>query len=354
MKFGILFAGVRILSIGYILEVSSLHALGEQTESPASTPAPNEQNILFSLSGTIIDSTPDISEESFSELEHLAQDKDDVKKWAGNGKCASYLLSMIGTTNCPNAMITLRGDHLHRVTSTDSRGRYTFKDLPAGDYMVTIQTTSRYDVEGSTQPLQRQMQIHVPLDNPRHGNFEVNALSVALRGRVLTTDGRPVGNAKVLGIPYEYQLWDDPYSGLQLAAGQMETQTDAEGFYEFKDLIPLNLYVMVKCSFIGNGNNRELYWPKFYEIHVEADGYTQDSNNIPKIPPISENLMIPTRRLFSLVIPTAALSEEDKSKISERSDIPRSEGNTIKGIDIVVNRVDAHSPPSAEVPPASD
>ena len=62
------------------------------------------------------------------------------------------------------------------------------------------------------------------------------------------------------------------------------------------------------------------------------------SENVPKVPLVTEELLIPARRLLWIFLNASEdLTEQKKQEFRER-ETPSSKGNTITGIDIVLDR----------------
>ncbi len=72
-----------------------------------------------------------------------------------------------------------------------------------------------------------------------------------------------------------------------------------------------------------------------FDIRVEADGFVQGKENVPRVPLVTEELLGPARRLLKAL--NQLVVEQD---LREKEDIPlpASHGNTITGIDIVLDQ----------------
>lgn len=283
------------------------------------------------IHGTVIDMTPDISEEAFARFEHAASAEEALAPLEG---------IIMGCGARSNVVVRLRGDSITRKTITDSKGKFDFWELPAGTYEISTEAPAHPSSAGKKRTAIGKMRITVGLgmDKQVWTHLNVYAYSVAVRGRITDADGKPVAGAKVTGIPVSYRdMVGNPVPDDQFLERQFDssivTVSSADGFYELQGFGAPNVYWMARYL-CGDDQLSGFY----VEIHVKAAGFVQSKENVPRVPLVSEELLVPARRVMKwLISKSEFLSEQEKQEFRER-ETPSSHGNTITGINIVLKK----------------
>ena len=334
----------------------------------------------YDIRGTVIDMTPDTSQEAFAKLECAASDEEAVVALQGMlahgprsnvvvrlrgdsvkgavdlqraGWWDSYeeiLEGMLGEWAKPDTGSTSAGGSVvKRRAVTDSQGRFVFVDLPAGVYEISAETPT--DPTGmGTEQMRAGRIIVVPAGN--HGRrLEIHAHPVAVKGCIADTDGQPVVGAKVTGVPVPFVESQTPPIHYDHAyRHRISTVSRTDGSYELRGFVPPNLY-RIAGYLCGRdptegGQNSNRF---FVEIHIKADGFVQDEDDVRRVPLVSEELLVPARRLLNVMAKKSThLSKQGKQESQER-EIPASHGNTITGIDIVLNATAVESLPAVAI-----
>jgi len=155
---------------------------------------------------------------------------------------------------------------------------------------------------------------------------------IAVEGRITDTEGRPVANAKIRGEPYPMPESAEATPPTRFAI------SGTDGSYELSGFCPNDIYKI--AGYLNGGDPTESGQNPFYiKVYAEAAGYVQDKATAPEVPLVTEELLNPTRRLIKLLNKWADDAKADV-KIIEKKDIflPASYGNTIVGIDIILNK----------------
>ncbi|MBU4179856.1 MAG: hypothetical protein KKD14_00530 [Verrucomicrobia bacterium] len=141
-------------------------------------------------------------------------------------------------------------------------------------------------------------------------------------------------------VPFNKQPYFPPVRYENEYLYRISTISKPDGSYEFKGFIPPNIleiaYYLGGCDIATEDGRNTCYF--YVEIHVEADGYVQGKENVPRVPLVTEELLVPARRLMKCMIQISPHSEQEKQEFREREILPNSCGNTITGIDIVLKK----------------
>lgn len=134
------------------------------------------------------------------------------------------------------------------VVRTDSQGRYTFLNVPAGQHYVTVQKSglrpisTRVSVTPNAATEAQSQLTAVPRSPARDRQRAiVRGTGSNLRGRVLDTEGKPVSGAKVLFLQ---------------SSSAAAVLTSRAGNYEVKDLRPGSYTVLVSKLGYENSNRK--------------------------------------------------------------------------------------------------
>lgn len=300
----------------------------------------SSSNMQYSIAGRVIDTTSDLSIEGLMKFAHMAFDINSIRQDDGKEFLKYYIAFLDPKTNRPNAALILEGNSIKREFITDQDGKYRFENLPAGEYEITASAPAIYCSDGE----QREAKGHAIAQIPSSSNVDINinAYPVNIKGRILTSDGQPIAGAKVTGIPFALRISDDITAGYKEVDNPISALSDEIGVYELQGFMPMPVYELA-----GHLRTRNL--TRHVEVRAEAAGFIQSANRVPKIPPVSPELIPPARRLMYFFLLYSG--KEIYKPIQERDDLPAGNGNSITGVDIVMDRLAAAAPPSSEVPP---
>lgn len=156
---------------------------------------------------------------------------------------------------------------------------------------------------------------------------------ITVRGRITDTQGRPIAGAKVCGEPSP----SPDSSEIMKCYPTRFAVSDPDGSYELNWFVPPDLDQISGYLLGGNPtfNNR----PFYVKVYVKANGFAQDKANVPNVPLVTEELLFPARRFLNIEKKLQTLLKGSSDKV-EKKDVylPSSHGNTITGIDIVLEK----------------
>ncbi len=245
----------------------------------------------------------------------------------------------------PNAVVTLRGHSMKKTTRTDAEGNYRFTSLPAGNYDVSAQAPSR---PAATKGVLRTATAEGRIKLSRHNRsvrLRLSTMRAAIKGRITDAHGKPVAGAKVTAV----QVLNDP-SNMSKAA-EFSSVSDADGFYELQGMGPHNWYHLAGHLAGGKGLRDRV------DVRVQADGFEQAKENTPRVPLVTEDVLILARRLLKIFNRWSKNAGNPVHPEIVGLTFPESKGNVITGIDIVLHRAtidtrsDAKGHAIPEVPP---
>ncbi|NLZ03788.1 MAG: carboxypeptidase regulatory-like domain-containing protein [Phycisphaerae bacterium] len=277
----------------------------------AATSGQEVQRGTGTIKGTVVDATPDCSPEKCEKLANCKSQEE----------ATQVLREVLGGQPASGATVTVASRETKRTTVTDPHGRYAFTGLPTGPYTIYA---VMIDSEGKPRwsaPRATQCDKTVPL--VLHGEF------ITVSGRIVDPNGRPIVGAKVTGT-----LVPMSEVGVPETRGAV---SGANGFYVLTGFEPVNLYRVA-----GYLNGGSLDAPGALqtqvEIRVQAEGFRQDPANVPRVPLIAETQLVPGLRLWKALAQHAAtMGDAERWNEPQECPLPASRGNTITGIDIVLN-----------------
>ncbi|MBN1510554.1 MAG: hypothetical protein JXB13_00935 [Phycisphaerae bacterium] len=276
-----------------------------------------------SIGGTIVDATVNTSEECFAEFETAETEE----------AMGQVFQDCFGRRPASNVPVKLRGALVPMETTTDAEGHYEFPTLPCGEYELSAEMPSWPSRSGEERMATGKAVVDLSVRGP-HGHLEVRADRITVTGRITDKQGQPVSGAKVIGIQEVHSETSE------IKPNVVTTLSDADGHYELQGLNPPNVYNAAGYLAGGNGTG-ELGLASFYLlVRVDAEGFLQSRENIPRIPVVSEELLASARRLLKAMnrIQTRL---QGSSEIREKEGVgplPASRGNVITGIDVVLDR----------------
>lgn len=277
---------------------------------PRSSPTVADGKVI-TIVGTVVDATPDCSPEKCEKL----------AKCKSPEEAAQVLREILGGLPASGATVTIANRETKQDAVTDSYGRYAFTDLPAGPHNIcAVMVDSEGKPRRSTpKGTQCDKTVHLVL----HREF------ITVSGRIVDPNGRAIIGAKVTGtlVPMSEVGIPDTREGI----------SDANGFYVLTGFEPLNLYRV--AGYLNGGSLDAIgALQTQVEIRVQAEGFRQDPSNVPRVPLIAEAQLIPGRRLWKALAQFAAAQGDGRLwQEPQGRPLPTSRGNTITGIDIVLN-----------------
>ncbi|HUW85181.1 MAG TPA: carboxypeptidase regulatory-like domain-containing protein [Phycisphaerae bacterium] len=289
----------------------------EEFEAWASRQAGAPWQLHF-IEGTVWDSIPVASDEAWDKLGASSD--------AGfHGECDQNFKDLFIPAGVKVALV---GDSLARETGTNERGGFALADLPEGSYeLIATLSAHAFTPEDSTKRVVRK-RITVPSDQPITMMFDWPPIT--LKGCVTDASGKPVAGARVRGEPVPIPEEADAKRLLQVP---ITVLTDADGVYVMPGVRPLGS-TWRAAGYLNGGDLAAL------EIHVEADGFVQPKDSVPRVPLICEQQLRPARRMWK-ALQQLAMRHGDQHDREEwkrmKDDFPyATDGSSITGIDIVL------------------
>ena len=271
---------------------------------------------MFDIYGIVIDATPDLSQEKLAKLATPSLSGKDY---------IQALTEIFEGRPASNIVVAVRSKSVTRETVADSEGKFRFTSLPAGDYEVSAQMPSPPSGQGSK--LMATVKQRIRLDSNEKVDLRLRVDLITVKGRITDANGKPVAGAKVIVV----EEIDDP--GNMLNTRTYSTVSNADGSYELQGLEPTDLTRIT--AYLYRASPRAL---DYVTIHVEADGFAQGKESVPKVPLLTEALLCPARCLLKAESQRAVRNGGAELREKDGLSIPSSHGNTITGIDIVLKK----------------
>lgn len=235
----------------------------------------------------------------------------------------------------------VNGSRFEKTLHADSNGRFTCPDLPGGIYEFLAASP-----EGSAPSLMMplpQGQLVTGTSDTVDVKIMVRGDLVSVQGRITDAQGRPIAGAQVRGVPYPQS---GPEERGERPSPNRSTVSDANGFYELRGFRPFPL--MKVAGYLGSDHRKppvedESECPHhcYVDLHVEAKGFLQDKSSIPRIPMLTEDLVRMGRPLLNLLNQVWARDKQPvRLEKKENGPLPTMRGNTITGVDIVLQAAD--------------
>jgi hypothetical protein len=184
-------------------------------------------------------------------VDEVIQDLIDVAATVGVGPTFPSFQQALGN---------FRNANLGRFTATtDKDGRFTIKDVPAGQYIV------HSDREGFIDPSTSGIPIRISVTAGRTAATEISMLpGGTVTGRVRDASGRPLQNVDVQAISKTYQ------NGYPFMQAAITKQTDDQGEFRLFWLTPGEYYIAVALR-PAPGNpalQNRIYYPSTLDASV--------------------------------------------------------------------------------------
>ena len=152
----------------------------------------------------------------------------------------------------------------------------------------------------------------------------------------MDAEGRPIVGAKVRGDPSPIPASAEATPPTRFAV------SGADGTYELSGFAPSSID-QIAAYLNGGDPTRDdaggCTVPFYVEVHADSDGFMQDKTSLPRLPLVTEEVLVPARRLLN-ILGKLETQAKRKSEIAEKKDVflPPSEKNAITGLDIVLTK----------------
>jgi len=280
----------------------------------------------YGIWGRVIDVTPDLSEGVFTKLEQAAES-------GSEEKFGPTLHSYQGLQPVAGIRVSLQGNSIKKETLTDSEGKFEFKELPFGSYVVSVERSLQEAVPGQNRPAVVKKQVEFGSNQfSRQVRLTLNANAISIRGRVTDSEGQPIAGAKIMA---EEEYFGEPSK----RPDPVSAISSSDGAYELTGLQPPLVWPSVAGYLCGGDQSRayDRQTPFFVKLHAEANGFRQDKETVPNVPLVTEKLAGYARRFIEIGNRLQTrISGSSELKEKEGVFLPASTGNTITGIDIVL------------------
>lgn len=285
---------------------------------------------MYSIRGTVVDATEDWPDEFFDKLDALQSNEDEPQR---------ELVKQMSPKPTPLAgiIVKLQGAIVSKQAVTDAEGEFVFTDLqgptfgPYGGmsdcqiYEISADMPIKPDANGQKRELNVTRQV--TLDSDKNLTLTFRRDLISIRGRIIDASGITIEGAKITAtldiddINYDQYLeTHDPQ--------QWSAVSGSDGTYELAGIDPSNWHDVSAYLFSGRSH-------KYVDIEVTAEGFTQDQNNRPRVPLISEKTLSQARRFLTFAKRMA--KPEDLAQMQEKEPLlPSISGTAITGIDIVL------------------
>ncbi len=303
----------NILIIIGIICLTSIYLKGDNLTK-------NKKQILFSVVGSVVD-VVDV---------HKLLEKMEVSSPKSDKEIRSFFYSYLLFEPAENIKVTIQNKLLKKSVMTGSKGNFTFTDIPTGEYEISAIAPLRITgIKNITRTAVVKKQIKVR-SNRSWGKLQLRTDLINIKGCITDNNGKPVPNAKVIAV----EILDE--SACVRTAKTWGTISDKNGLYELKRIPPVNFH-RLGGILLTSGKLESL---PHINIFVEATGFRQNKNNIPKIVLITEEKLLLARRTLKIYSKMYASSENITIKEKEGLLFPTSKENNIIGVDVKLNNID--------------
>lgn len=308
---------------------ATLAALNDEILKLVDDKIKNAWFVLYEINGTILYACPDSDlEESFSMLE-AAGSMEELERVFRDARPGSP-----ARLPAAGVVVTLQAGSFTREAVTDAEGRFQFVE-PRGEYELYVEEPT-----WSSRTGRQRMAIasqRIKLDKNRPVTLELRADLASVRGRVTDSRGQPIAGAKVTTIFDNVGVHSDEVRRWLAETKTRSAVSDADGFYELRGLVPTDFWETAGYLVMANAGQLQKV-----DIRVQADGFVQSKENRPRVPLVTEEGLYWGRRFLRVL----QRFEEDlreegclrEIELREKEDLslPSIEGNTITGIDVVL------------------
>ncbi len=183
-----------------------------------------------------------------------------LKPFEGRG-AAQLLVQVVNETGqgCPQVVVTLSATYGDKQAESDAEGRVDFPELPAGRYNLAV--SSAEGAKGTSAA------INLVEGESKKVTLRTGAATNLIRGRALDSDGNPLPGVSVqlsqgASESEVVDLW--PY-----AEQSVRAQTDAEGFYELRDLPGGSFMITASWQLTGEEKRKTVAVPSSAGVDFE-------------------------------------------------------------------------------------
>jgi hypothetical protein len=277
----------------------------------------------YGISGRVVDVTPDYSTIDYDGLA-AARTEAEFMKAVGRPRPEGRPAG--------GAVVRVKGESISKEATCDGAGRFRIGGLPARrTYEISAEAPSHLSRPGENRLATAT--VRVELDGPRQLDLQLRADRAVVRGRILDRNGQPIAGAKVRGEPYPMPDTQEITPPTRYAV------SGADGVYELRDLAgPGDIHTI--AGFLNGGDPTQGGMYAFsVEVFVEAEDYAQPAAGVPRVPLVTEDVLVPARRYREAFLQAARAMGKAKLR-DERKDLGLREtrGNVITGVDVVLDR----------------
>lgn len=235
-----------------------------------------------------------------------------------------------------DTVVTVQSNSFNAKTTTDAEGQFSFSRLPAGHYTLSYPRVTHSRTGEERVVIEKSS---VPFDELGRARLELHSDHINVRGRITDAHGQPVAGAKVIGTKPSWHWIKDVDSAEVPRPVPFVTTSRADGSYELQGIDPPNTLFLDVSSYLVEAKAPDTGF--ILDIDVEVNGY--EKNKVVQVPLVTEELLYQGRRFLEAHSKLGQRfgSEETKEKEQLPYPLPTSYGNTITGIDIVLERIGA-------------
>ena len=288
----------------------------------------------YTLRGTVIDVSSDVSQESFLKLALLGLDIENSLV-DGGAKYNEQFDRMFDERSCSNAMVYLEGNGLSRVTTTDVEGNFHFQQIPSGSYTLSASVSSLLPDAGNKVSNGYTQILHPPDYSKSSANIQlrISTHAITAKGRVVTVENEPLQGVTVSAI---YRFPEELGGNIQSDYyNHISTVTDSTGTYTLSGIIPPSILTL--ASLLGSETLAERY-----ELQICKDNTILTPLTPACFIPLSEELRQPCLKIWMLF---SLFSGKDIPwPIKDAPRLPKSKGNIIFVDDIILEKIEDAAP----------
>jgi hypothetical protein len=270
----------------------------------------------FNIQGVLWDSTPDFSREKLARFEESTDES--FESFEKN------LLEIFGEHPSSGKTVRIQGRDFVRETKTDSKGKFKFMDVPGGLYKISCEFKS--ELTGETVTIKKDV-----ISFSKDVYVKLSTDLITIKGRIVDQRGNPIAKAK---ISADIEIADDSGEGPRPPSPQYFTCSDSQGDFELVGISPSGPYSL--ALYLG-GRAYESVLNKL-KITIQSPDFA--------VKEISVFLVTDTLMEYAKIFLNSMnkmLIKNGREKLELRTDkvpFPKSEGNTITGIDIILEKTD--------------
>ena len=238
----------------------------------------------------------------------------------------------------PNAVVVLKSYTISKQIHTDSEGKFEFTLLTKGIYELSCETLLKgQSGEQQTATDRKLVDLRNNCGSGVMCDLDVRSDRITIKGRITDQNGRPLAGVKVTGkqCPDLSNIEPEEYYGSPISIPEFTTVSSADGSYSLYGFVPSGAYPKIFRFLVYGVQDRIDH----AEIHVENPSGTQE--NVTKVVLLNEQSLACARRFVEVMSKNAHKLTGKEMELKEKEDIslPSIHGNTITGVDIVLNKL---------------